>query len=478
MPIPTLYLPEMLYVAGHAVSGVGLLVDAAGLVAGVMAEDAVPPGTRVVRLAGKALLPGLANAHSHTFQRLFRGRAEGRAAGPYSGGDTFWTWREQMYGAAGFVSPEDLYDVARATFLEMVAAGITVVGEFHYVHRDRDGRAYPEPNLLSEQVIAAARSVGMRICLLRTGYFRAGFERAPHEGQRRFYELPDEYLHNLEELAGRYAGVECVSVGAAPHSIRAVPLADLERIVAFARARRMPLHMHISEQVGENAACVAEYGATPVALLASHELLDAATTLIHAIHLIEQEFAAVAAAGTTICSCPTTERNLGDGIFPADVAARLGIPVAFGTDSQAQIDILEDARQLEYHLRLRDQLRGILDASARAGREGWVSQEAIGEGLFRAASVNGYAALGLAGGRLAVGEPADFFTVDWNDLSMLGVDAESLVAQAVFSLAKGAVRDVAVQGRMILEDGLHRDGDSIRERYRVVQERFRSGSVG
>jgi formimidoylglutamate deiminase len=462
----TLYLPEFLLAGTEVYAGQGLLVDMAGVVTGFVERDEAPAGTRFVAMPGKALLPGLANAHSHTFQRLFRGRAEGRIAG----GDTFWTWREQMYRAASFLSPEQLYDVARATFLEMAQAGITAVGEFHYLHRDADGRPYDDPNLLGHQIIAAAKSVGLRICLLRTAYFRAGFERAPHAGQRRFYETLPQYLRNLEELQAKYFGAENVTVGAAPHSIRAVPLDAMKEIVGAARALwAMPLHLHISEQIGENAACIAEYDATPVSLMATNGILSAKTTLVHAIHLSEREVELVSDFGATVCSCPTTERNLGDGIFPADAAARLGIPVAFGTDSQAQIDILEDARQLEYHLRLRDQQRGILDASAR---EGWATQESMDSLLFRSASANGYAALGLSGGTLAVGEPADFFTVDLNDLSILGADASSLVSQAVFALAKSAVRDVAVQGRMILENGRHSRAGEIRSKYRAVQRKY------
>lgn len=468
-PDRILYLPELLFAEGRSRSGVGLLVDADGPAAGSVAGLSTPeqaPGAKLVPMPGKALLPGLANAHSHTFQRLFRGRAEDRVAG----GDTFWTWREQMYRAAAFVSPEQLYDVARATFLEMVCSGITVVGEFHYLHRDASGKTYDDPNLLSHQVIAAARSVGLRICLLRTAYFRAGFELPEHEGQRRFYETPERYLRNLEELQAKYIGAENVTVGAAPHSIRAVPLEQLKEIAGAARALwDMPLHMHISEQVGENAACEREYGRTPVTLMAEHGILSAKTTLVHAIHLTEAEYAEVAGAGTTICSCPTTERNLGDGIFPADVAARLGIPVAFGTDSEAQLDILEDARQMEYHLRLRDQQRGILDASER---DGWATREPIGDLLLRSASANGYRALGLEAGRLAAGEPADFFTVDLNDLSILGVDAASLASQAVFSLAKGAVRDVAVAGKLILENGRHVGAGEIRAKYRGVMRKY------
>jgi formimidoylglutamate deiminase len=375
-----------------------------------------------------------------------------------------------MYRAAAFVSPEDLYDAARATFLEMVCAGVTVVGEFHYLHRDRDGKAYADQNLLSKQVIAAAQSVGLRICLLRTAYFRAGFGRPLHPGQKRFYESAEEYRENLEALASSYRDVAGVTVGAAPHSIRAVPMEDLSQIAEFARSHgRLPLHMHISEQVGENASCEAEYGVTPVALMARRGILTERTTLVHAIHLTGDEMVAVAKSGATICSCPTTERNLGDGIFPADEAARLGIPVAFGTDSQAQIDLLEDARELEYHLRLRDEQRGILDGAARPT---WVSPEPIESSLYAAASANGYAALGLAGGRLAPGEPADFFTVDLNDLSILGADAGSLASQAVFALSKSAIRDVAVQGELILVDGEHRQAEEIRARYRDVQRRY------
>ena len=463
-----LYLPEILYAEGVARAGAGLFVAPDGRVSGILSEEELsnrelPPETRVVSLPGRALLPGLANAHSHTFQRLFRGRAEGRAAG----GDTFWTWREQMYRAAAFVSPESLYDVARAAFLEMAASGITVVGEFHYLHRDPQGRAYAEPNLLSLQVIAAAQSVGVRICLLRSAYFRAGFERDPHPGQRRFYETPDEYLRNLGKLVRTSEGAANVTVGAAPHSIRAVPLPDL--IAISQAASGLPLHMHISEQVGENSACLAEYGATPVTLIAEHGILSPRTALIHGIHLTGSEFEEVARSGSTICSCPTTERNLGDGIFPADTAARLGIPVAFGTDSQAQVDILEDARQLEYHLRLRDQQRGILDGAARPD---WKTQAAIGPHLLRAATCNGYAALGLNGGALAAGEPADFFTVDLNDLAILGIDAESLAAQAVFAVNRAAVREVAVQGKLILEDGRHPLEDEIRTRYKAAQRLY------
>ena len=453
-----LFLPDMMFAEGRAHEGAGLLVDAAGLVMGVVRpEDA--GDAAVVRMAGKALLPGLANAHSHTFQRLFRGRAEGRV----SGGDTFWTWREQMYRAAGFVSPKDVYDVARATFLEMLGAGITVVGEFHYLHNDRDGRPYGDANTMAKAVVRAAESVGIRICLLRSAYLRAGFGREAHVGQRRFYETGDGYLANLEALIGEVAGRPLVTVGAAPHSVRAVPLDVMEEIAGLAQSKGLVSHMHISEQPAENVACVAEYGATPVTMVADRGVLSGRTTLVHAIHLTNAEFERVAASGATICSCPTTERNLGDGVFPADVAARLGIPVAFGTDSQAQIDILEDARQNEYHLRLVQRERGILDG---------IGGEEIGHRLLQSATAAGYRALGLKGGSLAVGEAADFFTFDLNDVAVMGTDVGSLTSQAVFALGRAAVRDVVVAGRLVIEDGRHVMDEEIRGKYRDVSKRF------
>jgi formimidoylglutamate deiminase len=456
--MPFLYLPELMFAGKQVYRGAGLLVDDDGRVSAIAAPEQAPDA-ELIRLPGRALLPGLANVHSHAFQRLFRARAEGRKRG----GDTFWTWREQMYRAAGFLSPEDLFDVARAVFLEMLSAGITVVGEFHYLHNDPSGKPYANPNELTLRVIAAAQSVGIRICMLRTAYLRAGFQRKPHPGQKRFYEDGESYLRNLDALLSATAGERQVSVGAAPHSIRAVPLPVIKEIASYAHGKNLPLHLHAAEQTAENDACLAEYGRTPVAMLAEQGILSPRTTLVHAVHLAKAEFEQVAAAGSTICSCPTTERNLGDGIFPAEVAARLRIPVAFGTDSQAQIDILEDARQSEYHLRLEKRERGILDQLD--GME-------IAERLYRSATACGYRALGIGGGSLAVGEPADFFTVDLNDMAILGTDEDSLLAQAVFALGRSAIRDVAVQGRLIIEDRRHGLGEEIRSRYQHVQHGF------
>ena len=466
--MPTLYQPEILYAEGRAQAGAGLLVGDDGRVERIVAPAEIPALAAHVRrvvLPSRALLPAFANVHSHAFQRLFRGCAEGRRAG----GDTFWTWREQMYRAAAFADPDQMYAIARAVFLEMAQAGTALVGEFHYVHRDRDGSAYASPNALAESVVAAARSLGLRITLLRSAYFRAGFGLDPHPGQRRFYEQPDEYLAHLDMLAAAHRDDPFVHVGAAPHSIRAVPLRDFQPIAEWARSNARPLHLHISEQPAENEASLREHGRTPVTLLAGEGLLDARTTLVHAIHITEAEMALIAAAGATICSCPTTERNLGDGIFPADAAARLGVPIAFGSDSQAQIHPFEDARQLEYHLRLRDRERGVLDGSVR---DEWRNRQTIGASLLEAMTTNGYRSLAVAGGRLAPGEAADFLTLRLDAIELLGADGDSLAEQAVFAASPAAVDAVYVQGRPIVSDGQHAESESIHAEYQKVRRQF------
>ena len=452
------YLPDLMLTERGFESGRGILVGDNGRIEAILPQEE-KSHYDTVRLQGRALLPGFANAHSHTFQRLIRGRTETRG----SSGDDFWTWREAMYRAANSVDADDVYHVARMTFLEMVMAGTTTVGEFHYLHRDRDERAYPDPNLLSKQILAAAASVGLRIALLRVAYTRAGYELPPHAGQARFYESPAEYLENTEALAQHLQNKgESAWLGVAPHSIRAVPLAQLEEIVAWARERNLVIHIHAAEQVAELAACKREYGATPVELLAQRSLLSDKSTLVHAIHITEAEMDALAAADTVICSCPTTERNLGDGIIDAAKAAQRGIRFAFGSDSQALIDPLEDAREIEYHSRLQIQKRVVLDEIA--GRN-------LSQRLFHYATVGGAEALGFDSGLIAPGRPADFFSVDLNDISIAGNSAEDLLPLVVFGLSRTAIRDVIVGGRHILRDGQHLLQSEILHLYQSVHRK-------
>lgn len=454
----TFYCPKLLYVNGKFVTDKVLIVDESGRIERV-ADKSQFDGGDVVDMSDKALVPGFVNAHSHTFQRLIRGKAESRIVS----GKDFWSWRGTMYHAASQLSPEDVYDVARMAFLEMLVAGTTTVGEFHYLHTDAMGRPYDDPNLLSKQVIAAARSVGLRIVLLRTAYLRSGYGLPLDVGQTRFFESTRDFLANMGELAKAYpSGSGEVSLGVAPHSIRAVPLDDLGEIAEWTRAQRLPLHMHVAEQVAENDACVREYGYTPMELLRRNEILGSDFTAVHAIHISEDEISEFARSGATICSCPTTERNLGDGILAADRVMAAGIRVALGSDSQAQIDPLEDARELDYHLRLRDQQRAILDQ---------IEGQAIAERMLTCATRSGAQALSVTTGEFVQGAFADGFTVDCNDLSIAGHSAEDLLPLLVFSLNRMAIRDVIVNGRWVVRDQAHLLQDEIVARYKQVHRR-------
>ena len=248
----TLYRPELLFANGAFLRNAGLLVGDNGQVLAVTAAHT--PSDTVVDLPGKALLPGFVNVHSHAFQRLIRGKSESRAVS----GKDFWSWRGTMYHAAAQLDPQQVYDVARMAFLEMVLSGTSTVGEFHYLHTAPNGRPYDDPNQLSKQVIAAAQSVGIRIVLLRSAYLRSGFHLPRDPGQTRFFETTPEFLANMDALTREYpAGSADVRLGVAPHSIRAVPLDDVREIATWARDRRLPLHMHMAEQVAENEACLA-----------------------------------------------------------------------------------------------------------------------------------------------------------------------------------------------------------------------------
>jgi formimidoylglutamate deiminase len=438
------WLPDYIYTEGRFRSGLALVADSSGKI--VEIAEGVASATR---LAGRAMLPGLVNAHSHAFQRLIRGRTEYRSQ---HATDSFWTWREQMYAAATQLSPAEIYNVSRLAFLEMAHAGITAVGEFHYLHHAPDGSPYDDPNLLAKEVVRAANDVGIRIALLRVAYARAGFNTAPNPRQVRFIEdSPDTYLTRLDQLLATIDTQNGMAwAGVAPHSVRAVPLDYLKRIVAFAGERQLPVHMHVAEQPAEVAACIEEYGRSPVALLDTEGLLSPRFTAVHAIHVTPKAVAALARSGAGVCACPTTERNLGDGVVPTDLYFESNVPVSLGTDSQVQIDLLEDARELEYHLRLQKMERNVLapESAADSAPDNETSS-ALAARLFECATVNGAKAIGFNGGRLEPGAPADFFTVDLNDLSIAGASPDNLLAAIVFSLSRTAIREVAVNGNLL-----------------------------
>ncbi|HEV3469806.1 MAG TPA: formimidoylglutamate deiminase [Pyrinomonadaceae bacterium] len=475
------FVPELLYAGGRFERGRALVCDErTGRVVGVAGEAEGPAG-RVVPLPGRALLPGMVNAHSHAFQRVIRGRTEHRAAAH----DSFWTWREMMYAAASRLTPEDLYDASRMAFMEMALAGITAVGEFHYLHRAPGGAEYEDPNLLARQVVRAAREAGLRVALLRVAYARAGHNVAPDERQRRFIEPdPETYLRHTEALDKDLARDEempagaarAAWVGVAPHSIRAVPSEYLRAVGAFAEGRALPLHVHVAEQPAEVSACLAETGRTPVALLGELGLLGPRFTGVHAVHVTLEEVQLLGRARATVCACPTTERNLGDGVVPADRLFEAGVRVALGTDSHAQIDLLEDARELEYHLRLQRLERNVLarPAAAEGVRAGGGAPDLseLAARLFGCATAAGAESVGAPAGELAPGLAADFFTVDLNDPSVAGAGERDLLPAIVFSLSRAAVREVYVGARPVVEAGRHREQEEIVTRFAALQRKL------
>ena len=449
------WLPDFVYVNGRFESDRAVVCDD-GKVVQIVDGNQAPDG---VRLKNRAMLPGLVNAHSHAFQRVIRGRTERRSQNTT---DSFWTWREQMYDAANRLEPEDIYAISRMAFLEMALAGITAVGEFHYIHHARDGSTYSDPNLLAREVIRAARDAGIRIALLRVAYARAGFQTEADPRQTRFIEhSPETYLKHLEQLLAAPELKDGMSwAGVAPHSVRAVPLDYLKRIGEFANERELPVHMHVAEQPAEISACIEEYGRSPVALLETEGLLTKGFTAVHAIHVTPKAIGAIARAGALVCACPTTERNLGDGVVPVDAYFNAGVLVALGTDSQIQIDLLEDARELEYHLRLQQTARNVLAPQDET------SSSALAQRLFNCATINGAKSIGFnGGGKLEPGAPADFFTVDLDDPSIAGASQDDLLATIVFSLSRTAMRDVVVAGKQIVENGRHRDQQAIIESF-------------
>ena len=486
----TAFVPEMLYVGGRFLRGRALVCDGAGRVVRVARVEELSEGARLVQLRGRALLPGMVNAHSHAFQRVIRGRTEYRAANTR---DSFWTWREQMYAAASRLTPEDIYDASRMAFLEMALGGTTTVGEFHYLHRAPEGAEYEDPNLLSKQVVRAALDVGIRIALLRVAYARAGHLKEPDPRQLRFIEpYAEVYARNTESLIAGLARLQSNEevnddegarrddvtrrawVGVAPHSVRAVPVEYLRALRDFADARALPVHMHVAEQPAEVSACVEETGRTPVALLSDEGLLGPRFTGVHAVHITTEEIRQLRDARACVCACPTTERNLGDGVVPADALLEAGVPIALGTDSHAQIDLLEDARELEYHLRLQRLERNVLAPVTDESNndEGASRASSLAARLFECATSAGARSVDAGAVEFKEGDAADFFTVDLEDPTVAGASVEDLLPAIVFSLSRAGVCETAVGGRVVIENSRHAAQDEIVSRFKALQRKL------
>jgi formimidoylglutamate deiminase len=390
----------------------------------------------VLRLPGRMLVPGLVNGHSHAFQRHLRGRVEVRE--PSAPEDDFWSWRESMYASAEAIDPRGMRAVAEECFDAGRRAGYTAVGEFHYVHHRPDGTPYEEPNELALAVIEAARAVGVRIVLLMAAYARGGAGRGPTAGQRRFCDPSVEaYLDRVERLSGAVAGDPLVTVGYAPHSLRAVPREWLVAIAAHSAQTGFPVHIHAGEQPREVAESLAEFGLRPIEHLNDCGVLGAGTTVVHATHVSEGELDLLAETESTVCACPTTEANLGDGFLPAAGLWQRDVPVSFGADSNVRLDPFEEARETEGCARRQSGQRNVLVADGDDGPA---------PSLWRCLTEHGSRSLRLAVTGIAPGGPADLVALDLEHPEIRAVAPEHLAAAVLFSGTAGLVRETWVAG--------------------------------
>jgi formiminoglutamate deiminase len=394
-------------------------------------ETRVPdPPADAERLAGLTL-PGFANAHSHAFHRALRARMQG-------GRGSFWSWREAMYDVADRLDPDRYRALARATFAEMALAGITVVGEFHYLHHDAEGRPYGDPNEMGRALVAAAGEAGIRITLLDTCYLQGGFGEPLAGTQLRFGDGDvARWIERVEALGE--LGLDA-RIGAAIHSVRAVDPSSAAIVAGWARDRSCPLHAHVSEQPAEVEACRAAHGRTPIALLESCNVLSDRFTAVHFTQATGPDIRLLGRAGSTCCLCPTTERDLADGIGMGRAIADAGAALTLGSDSHAVIDHFEEMRAVELDQRLATNERGLHTVTE----------------LLRAATEDGHRSLGWPdAGRIESGAVADLVTVALDGVRVAGADEDTMLDALVFAAGAGDVRHVVVGGKPVVSDGRH-----------------------
>ncbi|HEY4146439.1 formimidoylglutamate deiminase [Pinirhizobacter sp.] len=423
----------------------------------VIDDQAVANGSST-RL-GKYVLPGMPNLHSHAFQRAMAGMAERR--GP--GDDSFWTWREAMYGFAQRIGPDDLKAIAAQLYVEMLQAGYTHVCEFHYLHHQPDGSPWSDPAAMSQAIVEAAEEAGIGLTLLPVLYMTGGFDGRPlGERQRRFGHTVDAYLRLVDSL--RAGDGTRKTTGVALHSLRAVQ-PDAIQAVLGAIAREMPVHIHIAEQVPEVDECLALRGCRPVQWLLDSVAVDARWCLVHATHLDSGETRALAQSGAVAGLCPTTEANLGDGLFPLAPFIDQGGVLGIGSDSHISVSPVEELRWLEYGQRLVARQRNV--AARQAG-------QSVGESLFERSLAGGAAASGTTIGTIAHKARADLIVLDDTSPLLMARDPGHAMDSFIFSGNVPLVRDVMVAGRWVVRDGQHIEQSRITDRYRRTVERLKA----
>ena len=405
------------------------------------------------------LLPGMPDLHSHAFQRGMAGLTEYR--GPAA--DNFWSWRSLMYRFVGRMTPEDLEAVTTWAFVEMLEAGFTRVGEFHYVHHDSTGRPYADPAELTARVIAAAERTGIALTLLPVFYAQGGFGGAPaNEGQKRFLHDVPRFARLLEASRRLVGKLPDAVLGIAPHSLRAVTPGQLTELLPL--AARGPVHMHAAEQTGEVEQCLAWSGARPVQWLLDHAPVDARWCLVHSTHIDDSEVARLARSGAVAGLCPITEANLGDGIFPATTFLAAGGRFGIGTDSNVSISVSDELRQLEYSQRLRDRARNVVEGAAPS----------TGRALFDGALRGGCQALGIEAAQAGIveGAPADFLSLSEKSPLLAERRGDALLDSFVFAGVRNAVDGVWRAGKKQVTGGRHHLRDDAERAWRLTLARL------
>ena len=434
------YFAPMAWVNGAWAKDVLLRVADDGTWASIEANASVDQRRRATLLTGP-VLPGLVNAHSHAFQRAIAGMTERAGTGP----DNFWSWRDRMYSAAQRITPQQLEAIAALLYAELLRAGYTQVCEFHYLHNDIDGKPYANPLEMSCALVRAAQRAGIGITLLPTLYMRSGFAAAGlRDDQQRFKSTPASIFRVCEGIEKQF-GRGLVNTGLALHSLRAVGQGALQEAATYAKTRNMPIHIHVAEQTGEVADCVATLGQRPVEWLLNHASLDPSWNLVHATHTTPLELQGIKASGATVVLCPTTEANLGDGVFDLPTYAKAQGNWSVGSDSHITRSWQEELRLLEYSQRLNLRQRNVMSVSA-----GHASTAAA---LFNAALAGGSAACGLLAGGLASGNRADFSVIDTKSPALLGIPKDQVLDAMVFSSPDARLSEVYVAGKPVMQLG-------------------------
>lgn len=458
----TSYFADTAWLPHGWTSNVHIAVDDRGHLASV--EEDRQRGD--AQYLGRYLLPGMPNLHSHAFQRAMAGLSERQTHDE----DSFWTWRETMYAFAGRVDPDALRAIAAQLYVEMLEAGYTQVCEFHYLHHQPDGKPYADPGAMSLALIEAARETGIGLTLLPTLYLTGGFDKRPlSERQRRFGHDVESYLRLVEQL--RKMEDSTLRIGVALHSLRAVPEDAMQAVLDSGLVDAAPIHIHVAEQIGEVQDCLALRNARPVEWLLDHAPVDARWCLVHATHMTADETRRVAESGAVAGLCPTTEANLGDGLFPLKTYLDAGGTLGIGSDSHISVSPVEELRWLEYGQRLSTRHRNIAVSD---------SSNSVGETLWGDALFGGAQASGVVVGEIEGGDPAspemspraDLLVLDHDSPALAGRSADSALDTFLFAGNANLVRHVMVNGKWVVRDFHHRDAERIAARYREAANRL------